>query len=320
MSAKGVRHTKVAAQHEGQRLDNWLMRHLKGVPRSLVYRLLRTGQVRVNGSRARPGLRLSAGDEIRVPPVRRDAPAKPPKPDPERVAAIMAGILYEDERLVVLDKPAGLAVHAGSGIRHGLIEILNAARSGEELHLVHRLDRETSGCLLLAKRRDVLRELHGLMREGAIGKHYLVLMRGAWEGGERVVDARLAADRLRGGERMVEADAEAGRSAVTRFKPLEVRSGASFAEAVLDTGRKHQIRVHAAHIGHPVAGDRKYGDPGFNRQLKKLGLRRLFLHAHRQHFCMSDGREIDVSAPLPDELRAVLDALGNGNRHSHRAM
>lgn len=295
------------AGQQGQRLDNWLMGQLKGVPRSMVYRLLRTGQVRVNGGRAKPHHRLQAGDEIRIPPVRRGADREPAKPDPERVARLMRDVLYEDERVLVLNKPAGQAVHAGSGIRHGLIETINAARPGAELHLVHRLDRDTSGCLLLAKQPETLRELHRMMRRGSVAKHYLALVAGEWTQ-PATVDVALASDRLRGGERMVEA-VEEGRSALTRFKPLENYPGATLVEAVLDTGRKHQIRVHAAHAGHPVGGDRKYGDDGFNARLKERGLKRLFLHAHRLELTMPDGRVVDVSSPLPDDLRAVLDRM-----------
>lgn len=313
MNAASVKRETVRAGQDGQRLDNWLMARLKGVPRSLVYRLLRTGQVRVNGGRARPGLRLSAGDEVRIPPLRQGPPKAPPRPDPERVSRIMERVLYEDERLLVLDKPAGLAVHAGSGISHGLIETLNAARPGSELHLVHRLDRDTSGCLLLAKQPESLRDLHGLMRKGEIAKHYLALVRGQWQGGPRAVDVALRRDRLRGGERMVEAGPE-GHRAVTHFSPVSTYPGATLMEAELDTGRKHQIRVHAAHAGHPLAGDPKYGDPGFNARMKKLGLKRVFLHAHRLELRMADGREVDVSAPLPDDLREVLDRLESESR------
>lgn len=307
MAQSAIRHETVRAGQQGQRLDNWLMGRLKGVPRSMVYRLLRTGQVRVNGGRAKPHLRLQAGDEIRIPPVRRGADKQPPKADAERVARLMRGVLYEDERVLVLDKPAGQAVHAGSGIRHGLIETINAARPGAELHLVHRLDRDTSGCLLLAKQPETLRDLHRLMRQGSVAKHYLALVAGDWPQ-PATVEAALASDRLRGGERMVEAVGE-GRRAVTHFKPLAHYRGATLVEAVLDTGRKHQIRVHAAHAGHPVGGDRKYGDDAFNARLRENGLKRLFLHAHRLELTMPDGRDVDVGSPLPDDLRAVLDEM-----------
>lgn len=299
---------EVKPTHDGQRVDNWLAARLKGVPRSLVYRLLRTGQVRVNGRRARPSLRLVTGDRVRIPPVRTGEARPPARPNPEHVERLLRAVLYEDERVMVLEKEAGMAVHAGSGISHGLIETLNAGREEPAYYLVHRLDRDTSGCLLLAKNRATMTELHALLREGGIGKHYLALLQGQWKGGARTVDAPLSPNRARGGERMTEVSGE-GRHAVTRILPRQAFPGATLVEAELDTGRKHQIRVHAAHEGHPVAGDRKYGDPEFNKRMKSLGLRRLFLHAHRLHFAMADGREVDVASPLPEELRAVLDGL-----------
>jgi len=303
-----VKIEEVKPAHDGQRVDNWLAARLKGVPRSLVYRLLRTGQVRVNGRRARPSLRLVAGDRVRIPPVRTGEQRPPPKPDAARFERLRRAVLYEDERIMVLGKATGMAVHAGSGVSHGLIEILNAGLEEPAYYLVHRLDRDTSGCLLLAKDRATMTELHALMRRGGIGKQYLALVQGQWKGGARTVDAPLSPNRERGGERMTEVSGE-GRRAATRFVPRQAFPEATLMEATLDTGRKHQIRVHAAHEGHPVAGDRKYGDAAFNKRMKKLGLKRLFLHAHRLHFAMPDGREVDVTAPLPDDLRAVLDAM-----------
>lgn len=311
MTRAQVSRETVSERHEGQRLDNWLAGRLKGVPRSHLYRLLRTGQVRVNGRRAKPAYRLQAGDEIRVPPVRSKPKQTVPEADPSLLQQLSRSVLYEDEAVLVLDKPAGLPVHAGSGIRLGLIEALAQLRPEQKLDLVHRLDRETSGCLVIAKRADALRQLHALMRGEGIVKQYLVLLGGRLTGGTRTVDMPLAGDRVRGGERMVEVD-EQGKRAVTRFEPLETYGGATLARAVLETGRKHQIRVHASHMGHPVAGDGKYGDREFNRRARSLGLNRLFLHAQRVAFELSDGRQVDVSAPLPTELRTVLDALENG--------
>lgn len=313
MTQNRVSREKISDRHAGQRLDNWLATRLKGVPRSHVYRLLRTGQVRVNGGRAKPGYRLEAGDEVRVPPVRQAPKTKVPKAEPSLLDRLAGAVIYEDESLLVLDKPAGLPVHAGSGVRLGLIEALQQARPDQQLDLVHRLDRETSGCLVLAKRRDVLGELHQLLRDGGVTKQYLLLTRGRWPGGARTVNEPLAADRVRSGERMVEVS-EGGRRAVTHFEPAETRGDATLVRATLDTGRKHQIRVHAAHAGFPVAGDRKYGDDEFNRRMKALGLRRVFLHAQRLAFTLADGREVDVSAPLPEELKLVLDRLENENK------
>lgn len=310
MTQNQVTRERISARHEGQRLDNWLATRLKGVPKSHVYRLLRTGQVRVNGGRVKPGYRLEAGDEVRVPPVRQAPKSEVPNADPSLLERLSAAVIYEDEALLILDKPPGLPVHAGSGVRLGLIEALAQARPDQQLDLVHRLDRDTSGCLVVAKHRDALNQLHGLLRSRDVIKQYLLLVQGRWSGGPSTIDAPLAADKVKSGERMVEVS-ESGRRAVTHFEPLESYEGATLVRATLDTGRKHQIRVHAAHAGHPVAGDGKYGDDSFNRRMKSLGLRRLFLHAQRLAFTLSDGREVDVSAPLPEELKLVLDRLEN---------
>lgn len=308
MTNERVSRERITERHEGQRLDNWLATRLKGVPKSHVYRLLRTGQVRVNGGRAKPGYRLAPGDEVRVPPVRRAPKTEVPRAEASLLERLSAAVLYEDEHLLVIDKPPGLPVHAGSGVRLGLIEALHQARPDQQLDLVHRLDRDTSGCLVVAKRRDALNQLHGMLRSRDVIKQYLLLARGRWSGGACTVDAPLAADKVKSGERMVEVS-ESGRRAVTHFEPQESYGAATLVRATLDTGRKHQIRVHAAHAGHPVAGDDKYGDDSFNRHMKTLGLRRLFLHAQRLAFTLSDGREVDVSAPLPEELKLVLDRL-----------
>ncbi len=304
-----VRILEVGSEDAGQRIDNYLMRHLKGAPRSLIYRILRKGEVRVNKGRIKPEYRVQAGDQVRIPPVRTAAPAA-------RSSGGGAGqrledrILYEDERLLVVDKPAGMAVHGGSGLSFGVIEALRAARPNAHfLELVHRLDRETSGCLMIAKRRSELRMLHELLRNGVVDKRYLALVRGRWNLGERVVDAPLLKNQVRGGERIVTVDDE-GKAADSRFRPLDLFGNASLMEVELGTGRTHQIRVHGAHVGHPLAGDEKYGDAEFNQELRGLGLKRLFLHAHSVGF--SDpvsGREVHVSAPLPDDLRAVLERL-----------
>lgn len=309
-----VRILQVGAEDAGQRIDNYLMRHLKGAPRSLIYRILRRGEVRVNKGRIKPEYRVQAGDQVRVPPVRTAAPT--PRGGGVGEGGMSAGdrleqrILYEDERLLVIDKPAGMAVHGGSGLSFGVIEALRAARpEAHFLELVHRLDRETSGCLLIAKKRSELRNLHELLRQGAVDKRYLALVRGRWELGECLIEAPLLKNQLRGGERIVTVNSE-GKAADSRFRPLEIFAAASLVEVDLGTGRTHQIRVHAAHVGHPLAGDEKYGDETFNRQMRELGLKRLFLHAHSIGF--SDpvsGREVHVSTPLPDDLRTVLDRL-----------
>ena len=304
-----VRLLEIGSEDAGQRIDNYLLRHLKGVPRSLIYRILRRGEVRVNRGRIKAEYRLQEGDQVRVPPVRTAAP--PPRLEAGGATErLEQRILYEDERLLVIDKPAGMAVHGGSGVSFGVIETLRAARPHAKfLELVHRLDRETSGCLLIAKKRSELRRLHELLREGLVEKRYLALVRGRWPGGERRVDAPLLKNQLRGGERIVTVT-EDGKAADTLFRPLDIRAQASLMEVALGTGRTHQIRVHAAHVGHPLAGDEKYGDEEFNRQLRGLGLKRLFLHAHSIAYSDPDsGRDIHVSSPLPEELRLLLDRL-----------
>lgn len=305
----GVRLFQIGPEDAGQRIDNYLLRQLKGVPRSFIYRILRRGEVRVNRGRIKAEYRLKDGDHVRVPPVRTAAPA-PKAERGDATARLEQCILYEDERLLVIDKPAGMAVHGGSGVSFGVIETLRAARpQAKFLELVHRLDRETSGCLLIAKKRSELRRLHELLRAGRVEKRYLALVRGRWQTGERRVDAPLLKNQLRGGERIVTVTAE-GKAADTLFWPLDIRTRASLMEIALGTGRTHQIRVHAAHVGHPLAGDEKYGDGEFNRQMRGLGLKRLFLHAHSIAYGDPDnGRDIHVSSPLPEELRAVLDRL-----------
>ena len=300
----------ISAEQAGQRIDNFLLRILKGVPKSRVYRLLRKGEVRVNKGRIGPQYRLQSGDQVRIPPVRvAESPAGAPPPDAvlERLAD---AVIYEDERLLVLDKPAGIAVHGGSGLDYGVIEGLRALRpQAPYLELVHRLDRETSGCLMIAKKRSELRSLHDLLRGGAVRKRYLLLAMGDWRQGPWKVDAPLKKNQFSGGERIVRVDPE-GKAALTRFRHLESYAGASLMEADLGTGRTHQIRVHAAHAGHPLAGDEKYGDPRFNRRLRELGLKRLFLHAHYLAFEDTERqRAIEVSAPLSADLRGVIQKL-----------
>lgn len=308
-SSPRVRILAVDTEDAGQRIDNFLLRHLKGVPRSLIYRILRRGEVRVNKGRIKPEYRVRAGDQVRIPPVRTGQPA----PGPGSGGAggrLEDRIIYEDDRLLVVDKPAGMAVHGGSGLSFGVIEALRAARpEARFLELVHRLDRETSGCLLIAKRRSELRMLHALLRDDGMDKHYLALVRGRWTQGEQLIEAPLRKNQLRSGERVVTVDA-VGKAADSRFRPLETYPEASLMEVELGTGRTHQIRVHGAHSGHPLAGDEKYGDVDFNRYMRGLGLRRLFLHAHSLGFSDPEsGREIHVSTPLPSDLRAVLDRL-----------
>ena len=308
--SSGVRQLEVSADDVGQRIDNFLLRHFKSVPRSRVYRLLRRGEVRVNGKRAKPEYRLAAGDRLRLPPVRTGVDRPPARVPPTLIERVRAAIVHEDADLLVINKPAGLAVHGGSGLDFGVIEALRAARPEESLELVHRLDRETSGCLLVARRRASLRTLHALMREGAVEKRYLTLLAGQWQLGRKRIDVPLKTRQLQGGERMVKAHA-GGKSSASQFRPIQFYGKrATLMEVEIETGRTHQIRVHAAYAGHPVAGDDKYGDRDLNAALRKLGLVRMFLHAHTISFTWPEsGREFTVSVPLDDDLKAVLDRL-----------
>ncbi len=313
----GVRQQDVDDDSAGQRLDNFLLGALKGVPRSHVYRLIRSGQVRVNSARTSPSYRLKSGDRVRVPPVASRASA--PEPKAGGYEWLEARIVHEDARLIVLDKPAGLAVHGGSGVSLGAIEALRALRPDlKQLELVHRLDRATSGCLLIAKRRSALRTLHSLLRTGRVEKRYLALVKGRWPQAVTEVDAPLSTRRV-AGEARVAVD-PAGKPSRTVFRVLEsLAADASLVDVSTATGRTHQIRVHAAHLGHPLAGDDRYGDPEFNGRLEELGLRRMFLHAHAIAFTWPDeDEEFAVSVPLPDELKQVLDRLEGGGRGARR--
>lgn len=303
----------VEAGRGGQRIDNFLSGRLKGVPRSLIYRILRTGQVRVNGRRAKPETRLEDGDEVRIPPVRvaEREPGAPPAGD--QLARIERAIVHEDRDFLVLDKPSGVASHGGSGVSHGAIELLRAARPRDSLELVHRLDRDTSGVLVLARRRPALTGLQAAIREGRATKRYLALVRGHLSQARLTVDAPLRKSVLQGGERMVRVDPE-GKDSVSHFIEVERHAGASFVEVAIETGRTHQIRVHGAHIGHPLAGDDKYGDKAFNKTMREAGLKRLFLHAARFEFSLGE-RDYSFSAPLPADLRAVLDVLQKKKHH-----
>lgn len=314
---QGVRHVAIDEESAGQRIDNFLARELVGLPRARIHRLLRKGEVRINGGRARSGARLAAGDRVRIPPVRLDesgANGAGGAPSQE-LDRLQRAILEEDDRLLVLNKPSGVAVHGGSGVRWGVIELLRVLRpEAPFLELVHRLDRETSGCLLVAKRKSELRRLHGVIREGGLDKRYLALVRGRLPRHPLPVEARLDPTARRNGERTVQVSS-AGQSARTVFKRAEVFPAATLADVWIGTGRTHQIRVHAAHAGHPVAGDARYGDEPWNRALRGSGLKRLFLHASRLQWRdpVSGQRRI-VHAELPPELRRVLDSLEGEGR------
>jgi len=304
-----VQHLQIAKEAAGQRLDNFLLTQLKGVPKSHVYRLLRKGEVRVNKGRARPDYRLAWGDVVRLPPVRRPEAGAPTAGDRSAGLRLEDHIIHEDDRVIVLDKPSGIAVHGGSGLSRGVIEALRAARpDAPYLELVHRLDRETSGCLLIAKRRSTLRALHELLREGRVEKRYLALVKGRWELGQVRLEDRLRKS-VRGGERMVTVD-ESGKAATSIFRPVEIGAAASLLEVRIMTGRTHQIRVQAAEAGHPLAGDDRYGDRDYNRRMKGLGLNRLFLHAASIGWEDPKSGEWRLySTPLPEELAEVVSRL-----------
>jgi len=295
---------EVGEEGEAQRIDNFLLRRLKGVPKSHVYRVLRSGEVRVNSGRVRPDYRLRLGDRVRVPPVRlATRPAKPlPRP-------LDLPLVYEDDALLVVNKPAGVAVHGGSGVSHGVIESLRAERPGAKLlELAHRLDRDTSGLLIVAKKRSALVELHRMLREGETEKVYLAVVKGPWDGGTRELRERLHKYVTAAGERRVAVHG-GGRAAVTVARPIASSPDCSLLELRLLTGRTHQIRVHLAHAGHPVLGDDKYGDFELNRALARQGMKRLLLHAWRLAFAHPlTHAPLQLEAPLPGDMRRYAEA------------
>lgn len=308
-----VRYITITDAHAGQRVDNFLMRELKGVPKSKIYRILRKGEVRVNKKRVKAVYKLEEGDLLRVPPVAVSEPGVPAKASGGLRERLNAAILYEDDALLVVNKPSGLAVHGGSGINLGLIEALRQIRPDARfLELVHRLDRDTSGCVMVAKKRSMLKYLHQLLREGQIDKRYYALADGRWPNRRKVVSAPLLKNNLQSGERMVQVSPE-GKKSITEFCVVERFDKATLVEAKPVTGRTHQIRVHAQYAGHPLLGDEKYGPVEGNRYFKGLGLRRLFLHAISLRFKLPDAeRYLELKAPLSGELQALLDVMGAG--------
>jgi 23S rRNA pseudouridine955/2504/2580 synthase len=318
-----VRYITVGAESAGQRVDNFLRTELKGAPKSLVYRILRTGEVRINKGRAKPDTRLAQGDVVRIPPLRLSEQV-PQRIGASLVETLKAAILYEDAAMLVLDKPAGLPVHAGSGVNIGVIEALRLIYPQYPgLELAHRIDRETSGVLVLAKDRPALLTLHAWFRDDAVQKTYLALVHGAFPEDLREVDAPLEKSALRSGERLVEVR-EDGKPSVTRFRVLSRQRETTLIEVRPLTGRTHQIRVHAAHAGYPLVGDAKYGAAERDRALKRLGPVRLFLHAARiqlpAQIAQTPGRgakkELRIEAPLPDDLNRLLSMVeARGSAH-----
>ncbi|OAX56891.1 RluA family pseudouridine synthase [Xanthomonas graminis] len=317
VATSAVRILKVPEDRAGQRVDNFLLGQLKGAPRSLIYKLMRSGQVRVNGGRTKAERKLEAGDEVRIPPVKLHEEGGKTAPPDAFMARLEAAIVYEDARLLALNKPSGVASHGGSGISFGAIETLRALRPNQSLELVHRLDRDTSGLLIVAKKRSALTEMQALMREDdrvegrGISKRYLTLLVGRMPDGVMSVDAPLHIGLRQGGERHVQVNA-GGKESLSHFRVLERRGGHSYCEVRIETGRTHQIRVHAQHLGHAVAGDDKYGDAAVNKRLREqIGLKRLFLHAASLEFTLDGGKTpYLLNAPLADELAEALSRLG----------
>lgn len=305
-----VRQIVVPDDVSGQRLDNFLLTQLKGAPRTLIYRIVRTGEVRVNKGRSRPDYRLQAGDLVRVPPLRLAEPGPAVQPGPGVARDLASRVVYEKDGLLILNKPAGLAVHGGSGVAWGVIEALRVLRpEAPFLELVHRLDRDTSGLLMVAQKRSVLRELHGHLREGQMEKVYVALLAGRLKGGVHKVSAPLMKYTLGTGERIVRVAGE-GKEALTEFRVLDRIGDTTLVEARPKTGRTHQIRVHAQYLGHPLLGDEKYGNDRLNKEMRPFGLARLFLHARDLKIRMSGATSpIEVHCPLEPDLQAVLDNL-----------
>jgi len=305
-----VRFVTIEADLAGQRIDNFLRTQLKGVPKSMIYRILRKGEVRVNKGRVKPEYKLQADDLVRIPPVRVSEGAPAPSPKLAKIAALESHILFEDDRILVINKPSGMAVHGGSGLSFGLIEGLRALRPDAKfMELVHRLDRDTSGCILIAKKRSALRHMHEQLRTGKMDKRYNALVAGDWPENRFKVKAPLRKNVLQSGERMVSVSDD-GKPSETRYRILERFDGATLVEASPITGRTHQIRVHCLHAGHPIACDPKYGDTEFDSAMQGKGLNRLFLHARSISLLHPATEErVTFSAPLDDALSTTLSAL-----------
>lgn len=312
--SNGVRFIEATEEDAGQRLDNFLMRHLRQVPKTLIYRIIRKGEVRVNKGRVKQNTRIQAGDVVRIPPVRVPEKTEVSLPK-QQMARIEAAILYEDADLMVINKPSGIAVHGGSGISWGLIELVRALRPlAKRLELVHRLDRDTSGCILLAKKASVLKALHAQVREDKLKKQYLALVTGHWPKNKQKIDLPLLKNTLQSGERVVRVNKE-GKPSVSYFQVEQSFDGSfgtcDLVRVRLKTGRTHQIRVHAQSMGHPIIGDEKYGDKAVNKSFRQLGFKRLALHAHQLGFYHPVTDEwMEVEAPLDQTWTTLFQKLG----------
>lgn len=308
--SSGARHVKAGPRESGQRVDNFLLRELPGVPKSHVYRLLRSGQVRINGGRAKPERKLEEGDDVRIPPLRMAEKGEAVRPPDEVLNRLRDAVIHEDEHYLALDKPAGYASHGGSGLPYGVIEAIRAWDKYEFIELCHRLDRDTSGVLLLAKSRPALLRAQRAFKDGTTEKRYFALLVGRWKGEDREVDAALVKSALANGERFTEIDDEDGKPSRSRFSPQARYRDATLCEVQIFSGRTHQIRVHALALGHPVAGDRKYGERGVDKLIRDRGLKRMFLHSHFLKLGAEGALpKLILSAAMPEELREVLSRL-----------
>ena len=310
-SRSRVQFLTVSSEVEGQRLDNYLISNLKGVPKTLIYKIIRKGEVRINKGRVKAHQRVQAGDTVRIPPLRLADPRHIPKPSESLIELLQQSILYEDDALLAVNKPSGLAVHGGSGVNLGLIEALRQTYpSHQYLELVHRLDRETSGCILIAKKRSALKTMQEAFRESKVNKHYLALVAGTWPKDLTCVDKALKKNILQSGERMVRVDNN-GKASKTRFRVVEAYENMSLIQASPITGRTHQIRVHALSAGHPLIGDEKYGEQRVNQEAKRLGIKRLCLHASSLEIPSLDNSEhrLRIDAALPEDLEQVFKKL-----------
>ncbi|QAX82192.1 23S rRNA pseudouridine(955/2504/2580) synthase RluC [Candidatus Pseudomonas adelgestsugas] len=305
-----VQHIEVLPEYAGQRIDNFLLSRLKGVPKTLIYRILRQGAVRVNSGRIKPKYKLYTGDIVRVPPVRMSERNESVSLSYSLLQRLEASIVFEDNKLIALNKPCGIAVHGGSGLNFGVIEAFRQLRpDATELELVHRLDRDTSGLLMIAKKRSMLRYLHNALHSDIVDKRYMALVRGNWAGSIKSVCVPLCKSSLRSGERIVTVG-ENGKEAKTMFKVLH-RFGnfATMVEVKPMTGRTHQIRVHSLYAGHCIAGDTKYGEEYFSKKIYDLGGKRLFLHAHMLTIPLPNGGELKLQAPVDEMWAKTVERL-----------
>ncbi|MDX1811621.1 MAG: 23S rRNA pseudouridine(955/2504/2580) synthase RluC [Gammaproteobacteria bacterium] len=312
LNTNQVQNLEVSEQFAGQRLDNFLLTRLKGVPKSHIYRIIRKGEVRINKKRCKPLQKLAQGDVVRIPPIRLSDASSAPDPSKAALETLEKSIIFEDKDLLIINKPSGFAVHGGSGVSYGVIEGFRVLRPRERrLELVHRLDRDTSGCLIMAKKTSVLRAFHEMIRNDEMEKYYLALLKGVMPDDEILVDQPLRKFVTKSGERMVKIDKE-GKASQTIFTVSRRFKNATLVDVKLLTGRTHQIRVHSLYLDQPIAGDDKYGDEDFNKQMQTVGLKRLFLHAKRLKFRHPvSGELMEPVAGLDKELTEVISKLGN---------